>query len=216
MEQWGFIVPWCESLKHHIQNSEYEETEEYDWSKEALVLTVNISIRDTEVENEINNFRQEFQRVQEAVALLAAVKHVDYFWGNGLELPYGKKLERIAMAEKEIERQWKQYNQNAREETLAIEDLRCKFVLEPITLHLIETVLTAELAQTLTNLIEDNVWFSLLEVTIPIDRVSGINEFVSRKSFGLLIRRMFDSKESNLLHISITILTASKIHNLIR
>ncbi|OWZ03849.1 hypothetical protein PHMEG_00024352 [Phytophthora megakarya] len=284
MEQcWGFIVPWCEILKHHIQNSDYEETEEYDWSKEALVLTVNISISDTEVENEINNFRQEFQRVQEAVALLAAMRHVDYnaffylllkhcelwtderyilqhpisskfllsvdkeegnfeldlvrFCGTHLlmypskeylsalsqikaldtkqsglstvwiEIPvkldffflgdesvsYGEILKRIAMAEKEIERQWKQYNDNAREKSLSIEDLRCKFVLEPMNLQLPDISWTAELAQTLTNLIDDNVWFSLLEVTFPIVRASGENEFVSRKSFGLFVRRIFDS-----------------------
>ncbi|OWZ09968.1 hypothetical protein PHMEG_00017252 [Phytophthora megakarya] len=284
-QRWSFMVRWCKILKPHIDTPPYEEKEEYDWSKDPLVLEVTLPSCDTEVENEINNFRQEFQRVQEAVALLVAVKHVDYnaflylllnhcklwrdqryilqhpfsskflldvdkeegnfefdlvrfcgthllmypskeylsalsqikalddtkqsglsavwieipvsldlfFWGDGSEFPYGEKLKRIAMAEKEIERQWKQYNVHIGEKTLAIGGLCCKFVLEPMNLHLTEIDLTAELAQALTNLIEDNVWFSLLEVTIPIDRVSGINEFVSRKSFGLLIRRMFDS-----------------------
>ncbi|KAE8954151.1 hypothetical protein PR001_g32611, partial [Phytophthora rubi] len=114
---------------------------------------------------------------------------------------YAEIFAGITKAEKEIEMQWAANAGNGEEKNLESGKLRCTFVLEPMVADFTELGSGTEFgsmpqrdAKPIENLMLNNVWFSVLEIDLRIERVGEDHELRARKSIGLLLRRLLDSK----------------------
>ncbi|KAE8993902.1 hypothetical protein PR002_g20100, partial [Phytophthora rubi] len=78
-QRWEFLAPWWTALKPWIEytNPETENMEEYVWDAPDIVLKVTMPTRRGTSKDE-ETFRRDFQKVQEALALITAVEHADY------------------------------------------------------------------------------------------------------------------------------------------
>ncbi|GMF23870.1 unnamed protein product [Phytophthora lilii] len=83
-ERWGFLAPWCATLKGRFSYSPPDqEGELWNTRKRALIVSLPRRGRLDEENYELDpeeesKFKKEFQRVQEALALLSVVAHFDY------------------------------------------------------------------------------------------------------------------------------------------
>ncbi|OWZ12117.1 hypothetical protein PHMEG_00014768 [Phytophthora megakarya] len=111
------------------------------------------------------------------------------------EEEYADLLRDVTRAEKQIQAQWDAYSANSENEPLATGELRCCFTLEPAAVSFI--ILSPEMAEMVGNQMANNVWFSALALTFPIPHQDANTELESRTSFGLLLRRLFDSTRRN-------------------
>ncbi|OWZ18508.1 hypothetical protein PHMEG_0007383, partial [Phytophthora megakarya] len=87
--RWGFLLPWCEAVKRLITYKRVER--DWDvWDERRFFLEVKLPMRCALTEDEDGNefefdmewsgedtFKAKFRHVREALALLAAVAHVD-------------------------------------------------------------------------------------------------------------------------------------------
>ncbi|KAE9200514.1 hypothetical protein PF004_g18977 [Phytophthora fragariae] len=87
--RWGFLLPWCRAVKDLIKYKRVDREWEF-WSDESYFLEVKLPMRCGMTEDENgdeyeygmewsgeNEFKKKFKKVREALALLAAVAHVD-------------------------------------------------------------------------------------------------------------------------------------------
>ncbi|KAE8971600.1 hypothetical protein PR002_g26773, partial [Phytophthora rubi] len=78
-QRWGFLASWWTALKPCIEYEAYANgnTGEYVWDARDIVLEVTMPTRRGPRKDE-ETFRRDFQKVQEALALITAVEHADY------------------------------------------------------------------------------------------------------------------------------------------
>ncbi|GMF24796.1 unnamed protein product [Phytophthora lilii] len=129
--------------------------------------------------------------------------------GADIEIPVGvclspsqngqlQEIRNVAADEKKIKQQWQEYYRENGKEEVESQTYRCTFVLEPMIARFQYFVITDEMATTVGQLLQDNVWFAQLKLDLRLIHSNAHYEGEAQRILGKLIPKVFDTTRRSL------------------